>query len=463
MKTPLPSTQQQTHEQRLEYLNDSIDSGELFRVQHMLDELEPGEIAHLIEASLPNQRQFIWELIDQKEEGEVLIGLSDDVRASLIEDMETRELVAAVKGLDIDDLADFLQSLPDDAIRDTLRGMGRQTRDKVEAVLAYPEDSAGGMMDTQIIKLRADVSVDVVLRYLRKQKALPDNLDNLFVVNSIGHFLGLLSISTLLTSQPDEELGDIIDRDYTPIYATTPSNEVALTFENRDLVSAPVVDEETNMLLGRITIDDVVDVIRDEAEHAVMSMSGLHEEEDLFAPVWNSAKRRAVWLGTNLVTALMAAWVVGQFEETIAMALPLAVLMGVIPSMGGIAGSQTLTLMIRGMALGYVSSANVRTLFFKELMVGLINGVVWAVIIFAVATIAYDEPSIGIIVGIAMILNLVTAPTVGVLMPLLLKKLNIDPALAGSVILTTVTDIVGYAGVLGLATLVLIQLKDFFA
>ena len=448
----MPKNIQPNYEQRLAFLHSSIESGELFRIQRMLNSLHPAEIAHLIESSPPNQRKIVWEFVDHDNEGEVLLELGDEVRATLIENMNEGELTAAVQQLETDDMADFLQSLPNTVIHRTMASMDLQDRERVEAVLGYNEDTAGGLMDTTMITVRPDVTVDVVLRYMRRQKELPSHLDSIYVVDNGNNYRGALPLISLLTHQPEETVQDIMDDTAFSVPASMPSKEVAMIFEDRNLVSCPVTDDH-NQLLGRITIDDVVDVIRDEAEHSVMSMAGLNEEDDLFAPVINSAKNRAVWLGTNLLTAFMAAWVIGQFESTINSAIALAALMGVIPSMGGIAGSQTLTIMIRGIALGQVTATNTRSLFIKELLIGLLNGLIWAIVVFAISAVLFKEPSIGMVVAIAMLLNLIVAPIVGVLLPIFLRKLKIDPALAGSVLLTTITDIVGYAAVLGLAAL----------
>lgn len=450
------------YEDRLSYLYQAIESGSLFRIQRMLNGLKPGEIAHLIEASPPQQRKILWELVEQENEGAVLVELGDSIRASLMEEMGVKELTDAVQGLNVDDMADFLQTLPQTIIHQTLASMDRQDRERVQEVLGFDEDTAGGLMDTHTVTIKPDVTVDVVLRYLRRQKDLPTHLDRLFVVDNDNIFLGTISLVTLLTHQPNEVVQDIMDHCSTTIQADTPSQEIALIFENQDLVSAPVIEKHTSRLLGRITVDDVVDVIREEAEHSVKSMTGLNEDDDLFAPVFDSAKRRAIWLGTNLLTAFMAAWVIGQFETTINSAIALAALMGVIPSMGGIAGSQTLTLVVRGIALGQVGKTNTRSLFFKEMLVGLLNGLVWALVVFAVSALIFNEPSIGVVVAIAMLLNLIAAPIAGVLLPVILNKMGIDPALAGSVLLTTITDIIGYAAVLGLAALSLPYWKSLF-
>ena len=452
----------QNTEQRLARLRSTIELGSLSQLQSMLNAMHPAEIAHLLESSPPARRRYLWDLVEPENEGEALIELGEEARASLIDLMRSDDLVEVVKDLEVDDIADFIQGLPDRLIEQTLSGMSRQQRDRVEAVLAYNEDTAGGMMNTDVITTRANVCVDVVLRYLRMQDKLPTHSDSLIIIDKYNKYLGILPISILLTSQPDATVEIIMDNQQSAIPASMPSTEVASLFEDRNLVSAPVVDENSN-LLGRITIDDVVDVIRDETEHSMMSMAGLNEEEDLFASVLPSVKRRAIWLGTNLLTAFLAAWVINQFTETLESAIALVVLMSIVPSMGGIAGSQTLTLVIRGMALGQIDSSNTRSLLVKELLLGLINGVIWALVVFVISVMFFDDTSIGIVVAIAMLLNLLIAPLTGVLLPIALRKLGIDPALAGSVLLTTVTDVVGYAAVLGLATLLLPYIRSILA
>ncbi|WP_022951899.1 magnesium transporter [Leucothrix mucor] len=449
-------------EDRLSSLSGAIENGSLFTLQRMLNALHPAEIAHLLESSPLSQRKVAWELIKRENEGAVLVELNDEVRSQLTESMDTEDLVEALKDLDADDMADFLQGLPGTVIKETLAGMGRQERERVEAVLGYDEDTAGGMMDTEVVTIRSDVTVEVVLRYLRMKKELPSNTDHLAVVDSYDNYFGVVSLSRLVTSKSDSSILDIMNHDYPVIPAEMTSQKVATLFEHRDLISAPVVNDN-GKLLGRITIDDVVDVIRDEAEHSIKSMAGLNEEDDLFAPILPSVKRRALWLGTNLVTAFMAAAVISQFTDTIESAVALAVLMGVVPSMGGIAGSQTLTMVIRGLALGQIGKSNTRSLLKKELLLGFINGIIWALVVFVISAVALKDIEIGILIAIAMLLNLLAAPLSGVLLPLLLQKLKIDPALAGSVLLTTITDIVGYAGVLGLAALLLPYLRSVFS
>jgi magnesium transporter len=333
--------------------------------------------------------------------------------------------------------------------------MGRRQRAQIESMLSYPEDSAGGLMNTDQISVRASLRVGSVLRYLRLLDDLPDHTDKLMVVDRQSLYQGVLRVRRLLTSRPELRVRDVMEDDFPAISADIPSLEVARRFQEQDLVSAPVVDAE-GRLLGRITIDDVVDVIREEAERSLMNMAGLDEEDDMFAPVLTGARRRAVWLGINLLTAFLAAWVIGLFEGTLEKVVALAVLMPIVASMGGIAGSQTLTLMIRGLALGHVERGNASLLLWKELGIGALNGLIWALVVAALAIVWFGSWEIGGIIAAAILLNLLCAALAGVAIPLLLRRLGIDPALAGSVILTTVTDVVGFFAFLGLATLLLL-------
>lgn len=439
----------------VEAVSELLESGTVQQARRMLNALHPAEIAHLLESFPAAERKLLWELVDDENDGEVLLHVNDEVRSGLIEEMDDQELLAATSGMDMDDLADFLQDLPATLTGEVLRSMDKQNRQRLESVLAYPEDSAGGLMNTDTVTVRPDVSLDVVLRYLRMRGEMPEFTDNLFVVSRFDRFLGVLRVSDLLTREPDRTVAEILDREFEAIAAETPAADVAKTFEDRDLISAPVLDEE-GRLVGRITIDDVVDVIREEAERSIMSMAGLGEEEDLFAPVWSSTRRRAVWLGINLLTAFLAAYVIGLFEGTIQQVVALAVLMPVVASMGGIAGTQTLTLVIRAVALGQVATRNARALLIKELRVGALNGLLWALVVGGVAVLWFGRPAIGVIIAAAIVINLACAALSGVLVPLTLKRLGIDPALAGGVVLTTVTDVVGFMAFLGLATIFLL-------
>jgi magnesium transporter len=442
-------------ESQYQALTTALESGAMQHAKRMLNELNPAEIADLLESLPPTERNLIWDLVETEKEGEVIIELGDEVRNTLIHNMPLQDLVDATEGMDVDDLADFIQSLPDRVTTLVLTSLDDQHRDRLEAVLSYPEDSAGGLMNTDTLTVRAEVTLDVVLRYLRLLGEMPNNTDSLFVTTRDNKYIGTLPLSILITSDPELTVGDVMTRETEIIKASMEDNDVAKVFENYDLISAPVVDENLK-LLGRITVDDVVDVIRDEGDATVMGMAGLTEEEDLFAPVIPSARRRAIWLGINLLTAFMASWVVSNFEGTLEKVVTIAVLMNVVASMGGIAGTQTLTLVIRGLALGQVSRTNRSWLISKEIIVGLFNGFGWALVIAAIAIFWFGDMKIGLVIAAAIIINLVIAAFSGVAIPLVMRKMNIDPAIAGSVVLTTITDIVGLAAFLGLATIFLI-------
>jgi len=445
----------QKTEDQIIALSDALETGTMQHARAMLNELSPAEIAHLLESLPHTERNIIWDLVDSEKEGEILIQLGEELRATLIRNMSLQDLVSATKGMDVDDLADFIQSLPDRVTTQVLTSLDTQRRERLEAVLSYPEDSAGGLMNTDTITVRSEVTLDVVLRFLRRMEDLPDTTDSLFVTTRNNVFVGTLPLTAIVTNDGDKTVAEVMKRDIEVIKASMEDDEVAKVFETHDLISAPVVDENMK-LLGRITVDDVVDVIRDEAEHSVLGMAGLTEEEDLFAPAIPSARRRAVWLGINLITAFMASWVVSNFEGTLEKVVTIAVLMNVVASMGGIAGSQTLTLVIRGIALGQVSKSNRGWLVNKEVIVGLFNGIVWALVIGAIAVFWFDDIQIGYVIAAAIIINLFVAAFSGVAIPVILNKLKIDPAIAGSVILTTITDIVGLFAFLGLATMFLL-------
>ncbi|TBW56815.1 magnesium transporter [Marinobacter halodurans] len=438
--------------QRLRTLGEALDSGALQQVARILNGgLSPSDIAHLLESSPPRQRALLWNLVDKSLEGEVLQYLSDDIRSYFLSKLNAQELATIIEDFESDDLADLLQQLPDTVIQEVLDTMDDQDRQRVEEVLAYPEDTAGGLMNTDTITVRPDLSIDVVLRYLRRHRSLPPMTDSLIVVNRRDEYIGVMPITKMLVSSPSATVREVMDTDIEPIPVNLSDTQVATLFERYDLISSPVVSEE-GKLLGRITIDDVVDVIREDADHSLMSMAGLDEDEDTFAPVMKTTKRRAVWLGINLITAFIASSVIGMFEGTIAKVVALAVLMPIVASMGGIAGSQTLTLVIRGMAVGQISGANVRWLLNREFLAGVLNGILWALVVSIAATVWFRDPMIGVIIAAALIINLIAAALAGTLLPLFLKSRNIDPALAGGVILTTVTDVVGFMSFLGLAT-----------
>ncbi len=445
---------QQQH-QAIALLNEALESGRFLRLRRLLSSLHPAETAHLLESLPPAERKVCWPLINPDLRGDVLSYLGEDVQADLIQDMDTADLVHATEDLPPDDVADILQNLPNHVMQKVLNVMDEQHRRRVEKVLSFDEDTAGGLMNTDVVTVRADVTLEVVQRYLRMLGQLPEHTDSLYVVDHEDHYLGTLPLEQIVTRNPSLTVSQVMSHQIQAIPANMAASEVALRFEKHDLISAPVVDKE-NHLLGRITIDDVVDVIRDDAEHTMLSMAGLGEDEDTFAPVKKSVYRRSVWLGINLLTALLASWVIGLFETTIQKQVALAVLMPIVASMGGIAGSQTLTLVIRAMALGQLNEKNQHWLLRKELAVGALNGLFWALTIAVVSSIWFRNIELGLLMGAAIIVNLLAAAFSGVTIPLILKRFDIDPALSGSVILTTITDVVGFMAFLGFATLFIV-------
>ena len=420
-----------------------------------LKDLHPGEIALLLEAIKPKDRSVIWPGIKASIQGEVLKEVNEDVQSQLIDEMSVDDLVKATENLDTDDLADIVPNLPESAVHSLLLTLDYKHREHLNKVLEYPEDSAGGLMNTDFITVRPDVTISAVIRYLRLLKEMPVDTDQVFVVDRNFTYLGSLLISTILTEEPGQVIMSLINSDFSkPIHADTDEAEVALLFEQRNLISAPVIDEN-NQLVGRITIDDVVDVIRDQAEHSVMSMVGLDEDEDVFAPIIQSTMRRSIWLGVNLVTAFIAVYFIGLFEATLQQKIALAILMPVVASMGGIAGTQTLIIVTRGIATGRVTTANIKSLINKEVAVSGLNGIIWSIVIALATYYWFSDIVLSLVIGLAIIVNLVVAAFSGAFLPLLLTKLKIDPALAGGVILTTITDVIGFVAFLGLASLVI--------
>lgn len=448
------SSERESSKPALAQLRERLASGGLLRARRTLHALNPAEIADLLESLPPRERNLVWEMVSPEEDGEVLLHLADEVREGLMRQMDTAELVAAAEELDIDDLADFIEHLPETVTQQVLKALDADDRARLEQVLAYESDSAGGLMNPDVVTVRPDVTLDVVQRYLRLRGDLPAHTDALFVVDRYGTYLGALPLDKLLTRATDALVGSVMERDLEAIPVTMSDQEVAKRFENADLVSAPVINEK-GVLMGRITIDDVVDIIRAEAEHNLLAMAGLNEEEDLFAPVRTAARRRALWLGINLFTACLAARVVGMFEATISEFVALAVLMPIVASMGGITANQIVALMVRGLALGQVGGSNTAVLFRKELAVALINGVLWGATIAAVTWLWFGNPLLSLVIGLALVLNLGCAATAGVLVPLMLRRFGLDPALAGSVVVTTFTDVMGFFLFLGLGTLIL--------
>ena len=435
-------------------LSEALESGMMQGVTALLSDLSPAEIARLIESLPPARRDIVWNMVDEDDDSEVLAELNDEVRARLMEGMDTAEVLTATEGMELDDLADVVADLPESITQQVINSLSRRDRERLESVLAYPEDSAGGLMNPNTIAVRPNVTLEVVLRYLRALGKLPEHTYSLFVVNRDDKYRGKLPISVIITRDPNELVRDAMDPEAEVFSAHQPAAEVAQEFQDLDIVSAAVVDEQ-GRLLGQITIDDIVDVIREQADHDILSMAGLDEEDDIFAPVVASAGRRAIWLGVNLATAFLAAAVVGMFEETLAKVVILAVLMPVVASMGGIAGTQTLTIMIRSMALGRVEDSNARWLFTKEIAVAILNGFAWAAVVLLITVTFFSTWEVGLVIGAAVAINLIVAAFAGVLVPLVLRRLRIDPALAGGVVLTTVTDVIGFMTFLGLGTLFL--------
>ena len=440
-------------EERLQVVEQALSNGALAKIRRMLNGgMAPADVAHLLESSPQKDRVVLWNLIESELDGEVLQYLGEEVRAEIVGRMTQDELLNAVAAFETDDLVDLLQELPERVSEQVLQAMDFQDRERIEAVLSYSEDTAGGLMNTDTITVRPDVTLDVAFRFLRRHPTLPDILDNLLVVNRRDEFIGILPLNILLTSDSGLLVRDVMRTETEVLRPDVSSDEVARRFQRMDLVSAPVVSDN-NKLLGRITIDDVVDVIKEQAEHALLQLQGLDEDEDLFAPVLRTARRRGVWLGINLLTAFIASAVIGLFEATLQQVVALAVLMPIVASMGGIAGTQSLTIVIRAMALGQITPARGRSLVIKEISVGLLNGIFWSCAVALVAYLWFGDATLGAIIGISIVVNLATAALAGTTLPGLLKRIGVDPALAGGVLLTTITDVVGFFTFLGLAAL----------
>ncbi|HVI58282.1 MAG TPA: magnesium transporter [Luteimonas sp.] len=441
---------------QLRLLSDALDSGRLGPVRRLVNTLAPAEIGNLLESLPPAKRQVVWGLVDPEDDGEVLVHVGDEVREGLLADMDPDEIVAAVEDLDIDDLADLVEDLPDTVIDEVLKSMDRENRERLEQVLSYDEDTAGRLMNPDVVTVRTDTTVDVVLRYLRLRGELPEHTDHLYVVSRRHQYLGRIALQSLLTHEANTPINQLIDDEQPAIDVQEPSEEVARQFSDHDWISAPVVDDG-NILLGRITIDDVVDIIREQAEHQALGAAGLDEDEDMFSPVQRAFRRRVVWLAVNLGTAFLAASVVGRFEGTIQKIVALAVLMPIVAGMGGNAGTQVLALMVRGLALGQIGRSNARTLLWKEVRVALINGITLGSLLGVIVWLWYRDLPLSLVIASALTINLCSAALGGVLVPITLKRMGFDPALAGSVILTTVTDVMGFLSFLGLATLILLR------
>jgi len=446
--------EQENIHQTLHHVNEALDSGMFVYVRKLLQCMSAYDLALILESSTARSRPVLWQLIDVEHHGEILEELNEEVRKGILQSMRPEKLAAVAEGMDVDDIAEVLRTLPDGVYRKVLNSMDSQDRSRVETALSYEEDTAGGIMNTDTITLRPDVSVEVVLRYLRLKGQLPEATDSFYVVDKNNFFIGAISLAAIVTAQPEVIISTLINAEVEAVQADMDEQEVAQLFERHDWFSAPIVDQNGH-LLGRITIDDVIDIIRENAEHSLMSMAGLDDEADTFAPVIKSTKQRSLWLGVNLITALLAVAVTSMFEGIFQQLAILAVLNSLVPSMGGVAGNQTLTLVIRGMALGHVGNSNARALLHKEVAIGFLNGIIWALLIATFVSIWKQDLILGGVIAFAMLMNMTAAGLAGVAIPLMLKRLNIDPALAGSVIITTVTDVVGIFAFLGTATLLL--------
>jgi len=438
-----------------EQLLAAVESQNSEQIQQLFSHLVAEEIAEILESTPLNYRQILWNAVDTELQGEILTHTNDEVRSNLLESLETHEIVEITEDLETDDIADIAQSLDSTEQQTLLESLDKEERTAVETALTYPEDTAGGLMSTDFISVRADVSLDVVLRYLRQLGELPDATAELFVANRDGIFVGTLKLTDLITHDEDTHVEEIFQTRLPGIRALTPAKEVAHFFEKNDLISAAVVNEN-NQILGRVTIDDVVDIIREEAEHAQMASAGLDEDEDIFAPASLAAKRRTFWLGINLITAIFASIVIGLFDASIEKIVALAVLMPIIASMGGIAGTQTATIVIRALATGKLARSNSRSLLIKETTVGLFNGFIWAVLTGIAVMLWFDDFALSAIFATALMINLIAAAFAGAMIPLILQRMKIDPALASGLMLTTVTDSLGFFVFLGLATIVLL-------
>jgi len=432
-----------------------LKQGSHVEIRNLIHSLYPAETAHILESLDLPQRKLIWSVIPPNVMGQILIRVHTEVGQGLLKITDRKDLIKATENLESDDMADLLHVIPEPLLSEVMESMGVHERNRLESTLAYDDHTAGGLMSLDVLTIRADVTLDVVIRFLRKRMMMPSSTDSLIGVDRADRVQGVLPLSSLLIHNPATKVSTVMNAKVQGIPYQMSATDVAMMFEQRQMLSAPVV-RENGRLMGRITIDDVVGIIREEADHTIMSMAGLDEEQDMFAPVLTSAKRRAVWLGVNLITAFLASWVIGLFEATLEEIVALAVLMPIVASMGGIAGSQTLTLVVRGLALRQVSTANASQLLIKEVSVGVVNGVTWATIVAIIASIVFQSTDLGILLGAALVINLVCASIAGASIPLMLDRLGIDPALAGGVLLTTVTDCIGFLSFLGLATIFLI-------
>ena len=426
------------------------------KLQRRLDALHPADIARILESLPRDERLVVWDLVKADRDGDILLEVSEPVRETLIAHMERAELVAATEQLDADEIADLAPDLPEEVVQDVFRALPTEEREQLRAAMSYPEDAVGALMDFDLVTIREDVTLEVVLRYLRRLDELPDHTDQLFVVDRDEILKGVLQLNRLLVNDPERPVAEVMSADMMVLHATDKAQEAAQAFERYDLVSAPVIDER-NKLVGRVSVNAVVDFIRREADNEILNLAGLREDEDLFSSVWQSAKNRWTWLAINLVTAFIASRVIGIFEGSIEKLVALAALMPIVAGIGGNSGNQTITMIVRAMALGHVTPANARALLVKEIAISLLNGLVWGGIFGVFAWTLYSSVPLALVMTAAMTLNLLVAALFGVFIPLLMHRLGRDPALGSSVMITAITDSGGFFIFLGLATLFLIR------
>ena len=427
----------------------------LNELQKKLDVLHPADVAYILEALPLEARLKVWELVKAERDGDILLEVSDSVRQSLIADMDSDELLAAAEQLDTDELADLAPDLPKDVLQDLMDSLDSQNRERLQSALSYPDDAVGALMDFDIVTIREDITLEVALRYLRRLGSLPDHTDKIFVVDRYDILLGVLPLKRMVVNDLDANVADVMAADAVVFHPEDIADEAAKAFERYDLVTAPVVDRK-NKLVGRITVDAIMDFIRDEAESDKLSMAGLREEEDFFASVWKSVQNRWAWLALNLITALVASRVIGLFEGSIEKIVALAALMPIVAGIGGNSGNQTTTMIVRGLALGQISAHNIQSLIKKELGVSLINGLLWGGVLGIIAYELYGNYELGLVMMSAMTINLLLAAVMGVMIPLVMTKYGRDPAVGSSVLITAVTDSGGFFIFLGLATIFLL-------
>ena len=422
-------------------------------VRSLLNKLSSSEIAHALESSPPKQRKLFFSLLETNEEGDVLADLGEEIQQELVSNISNEELAEAVKELEPDETVDILQNLPEDRMNTILSKMSLRDRKRIEIGLNYPENTAGGLLNTDVISVRPSHSIEVVINYLRDQKELPDNTDKIFVVNREDEYIGELAIGKIITSKPGLNVREVMDTTSNPIYVSQDDKEVATIFERNDIISSAVINE-SGKLIGRITIDDVLDVIREDADQNFLGMAGV--AEDTFAPPGRAARSRVFWLSMNLLTAFIASMTINIFKDVLDQIVYLAILMPIVASMGGVAATQTLTIVLRGLTLEQINSSNLQWLFKRELAVSILNGFVLSILVGLVTFFWFNEILLSLLISLALVINLVSSVIAGVFVPLILRSLNQDPAIAGSVVVTTVTDVVGFLSFLGLATIFLI-------